>query len=47
MSAKSPQFKRLEDYLAADPADFPEGRHEYWDGALVPVMSESKSIETD
>jgi Uma2 family endonuclease len=39
--AKSPQFKSLEDYLAADPADLPEGRHEYWDGELVPVMSES------
>jgi Uma2 family endonuclease len=39
--AKSPQFKTLEDYLAADPADLPEGRHEYWDGELVPVMSES------
>jgi Uma2 family endonuclease len=39
--AKSPQFKSLEDYLAADSADLPEGRHEYWDGELVPVMSES------
>jgi Uma2 family endonuclease len=38
---KSPQFKSLEDYLAADPADLPEGRHEYWDGELVPVISES------
>jgi Uma2 family endonuclease len=39
--AKSPQFKSLEEYLAADPANLPEGRHEYWDGELVPVMSES------
>jgi Uma2 family endonuclease len=39
--AKSPQFKTFEDYLAADPSDLPEGRFEYWDGELVPVMSES------
>jgi Uma2 family endonuclease len=39
--AKSPQFKSLEDYLAADPSDLPEGRYEYWDGELVPVMSAS------
>jgi Uma2 family endonuclease len=39
--AKSPQFKSFEDYLAADPADLPEGHYEYWDGELVPVMSES------
>jgi Uma2 family endonuclease len=39
--AKSPQFKSFEDYLAADPADLPEGRCEYWDGELIPVMSES------
>jgi Uma2 family endonuclease len=39
--AKSPQFKSFEDYLAADSSDLPEGRHEYWDGELVPVMSES------
>ncbi|MEM8505077.1 MAG: Uma2 family endonuclease [Cyanobacteria bacterium P01_D01_bin.1] len=39
--AKSPQFKSFEDYLAADFSDLPEGRHEYWHGELVPVMSES------
>jgi Uma2 family endonuclease len=39
--AKSPQFTSFEAYLAADPSDLPEGRHEYWDGELVPVMSES------
>jgi Uma2 family endonuclease len=38
---KSPQFKSFEEYLAADPADLPEGRCEYWDGELVPVMAES------
>jgi Uma2 family endonuclease len=36
-----PQFNSFEDYLAADPSDLPEGRFEYWDGELVPVMSES------
>lgn len=39
--AKSPQFKSFEEYLAADPSDLPEGRYEYWQGELVPVMSES------
>jgi Uma2 family endonuclease len=39
--AKSPQFRSFEAYLSADPADLPEGRYEYWDGELVPVMSES------
>jgi Uma2 family endonuclease len=38
---KAPQFESLAEYLAADPADLPEGRYEYWDGELVPVMSES------
>jgi Uma2 family endonuclease len=40
-SAKSPQFKCFAEYLAADPADLPESRCEYWDGELVPVMAES------
>jgi Uma2 family endonuclease len=35
-----PQFKSFEEYLAADPWDLPEGRHEYWDGNLVAVMTE-------
>jgi Uma2 family endonuclease len=39
--AKSPQFRSFEAYLSADPCDLPEGRYEYWDGELVPVMSES------
>jgi Uma2 family endonuclease len=39
--AKSPQFRNFEAYLAADPAELPEGRCEYWDGELVPVMTES------
>jgi Uma2 family endonuclease len=39
--AKAPQFKSFEEYLAADPADLPEGRYEYWDGVLIEVMPES------
>jgi hypothetical protein len=39
--AKAARFRSFEAYLAADPADLPEGRCEYWDGALVPVMAES------
>lgn len=39
--AKSPQFSSFEEYLAVDPSDLPEGRHEYWHGELVPIMSES------
>jgi hypothetical protein len=38
--AKSPQFRSFEAYLSADPCDLPEGRYEYWDGELVPVMSQ-------
>ncbi len=36
-----PKFASFEDYLAMDPSELPEGRFEYWDGELVPVMSES------
>jgi Uma2 family endonuclease len=36
-----PRFASFEDYLAADPSELPEGHFEYWDGELVPVMSES------
>jgi Uma2 family endonuclease len=39
--AKAPQFKSFAAYLAADPAELPEGRFEYWDGELVAVMPES------
>jgi Uma2 family endonuclease len=39
--AKLPQFKSLEEYLSAAPSDLPEGRHEYWDGELIEVMTES------
>ena len=35
------RFASFEEYLTADPSDLPEGRCEYWDGELVPVMTES------
>ena len=38
---KTRQFKNFDEYLQADPATLPEGQFEYWNGALVPVMSES------
>ncbi len=39
--ANAPQFKNLEEYLGAAPSELPEGRFEYWDRGLVPVMPES------
>lgn len=35
------RFASFEMYLAAEPWELPELRCEYWDGELVPVMSES------
>ena len=35
------RFASFEEYLTADPSDLPEGRCEYWDGELVPVITES------
>ena len=35
------RFASFEEYLTADSSDLPEGQCEYWDGELVPVMSES------
>ena len=35
------RFASFETYLAAEPWDLPEGNCEYWDGELIPVMSES------
>jgi Uma2 family endonuclease len=35
-----PRFESLDDYLAADLSDLP-GRYEYWDGELIPTMTES------
>ncbi len=36
------RFTSFEAYLSAETSDLPEGRCEYWDGDLVPVMTESK-----
>jgi Uma2 family endonuclease len=36
------RFRSFDEYLATEPGDLPEGRFEYWDGELRPVMSESR-----
>jgi Uma2 family endonuclease len=41
MTFTKARFASFEAYLTADPSDLPEERCEYWDGELVPVMSES------
>ncbi len=41
MTFTKARFASFEEYLTADVSDLPEGRCEYWDGALIPVMSES------
>lgn len=41
MTFTKARFSSFEEYLTADPSDLPEGRCEYWDGELIPVMSES------
>ena len=41
MTFTKARFASFEEYLTADASDLPEGRYEYWDGELVPVMSES------
>ena len=41
MTFTKARFASFEEYLTAEPSDLPEGRCEYWDGELVPVMSES------
>ncbi len=40
-SSTKPRFASFEAYLAAEPSELPEGTYEYWDGELIPVMSES------
>jgi Uma2 family endonuclease len=42
MTFTKARFASFEDYLMADVSDLPEERCEYWDGELVPVMTESK-----
>ena len=41
MTFTKARFASFEAYLTADPSDLPEERCEYWDGELVPVMTES------
>jgi Uma2 family endonuclease len=41
MTFTQARFASFEEYLTAEPSDLPEGRCEYWDGELVPVMPES------
>ncbi len=41
MTLTKARFASFEQYLTADLSDLPEGRYEYWDGELVPVMTES------
>ena len=36
-----PRFTSFEAYLAVDPSELPDGKFEYWDGELVPVVPES------
>ena len=41
MTFTKTSFANFEAYLSAEASDLPEGRCEYWDGELVPVMPES------
>ena len=41
MTYTKQRFASFEEYLMADVSDLPEGQHEYWDGELVQVMTES------
>ena len=41
MTFTKARFASFEEYLTADVSDLPEERCEYWDGELVPVMTES------
>jgi Uma2 family endonuclease len=41
MTFTKARFANFEEYLTAEPSDLPEGRFEYWDGELIPIMSES------
>ena len=41
MTLVKPRFSSFEEYLSLEPSASSEGRFEYWDGELIPVMSES------
>jgi Uma2 family endonuclease len=45
MTFTKARFASFEEYLMADVSDLPEERCEYWDGELVPVMTESLGNE--
>jgi Uma2 family endonuclease len=45
MTFTKARFASFEEYLTVDLSDLPEERCEYWDGELVPVMSESLGNE--
>ena len=46
MTFTKTRFASFEEYLSAEVSDLPEGLYEYWDGELVPVMSESLGNDT-
>ena len=46
MTFTKARFASFEEYLSAEVSDLPEGLYEYWDGELVPVMSESLGNDT-
>ncbi|MCX5963225.1 MAG: hypothetical protein NT070_08775 [Cyanobacteria bacterium] len=46
MALTKARFASFETYLAAEPSDLPEARCEYWNGELIPVMSESIGNDT-
>jgi Uma2 family endonuclease len=46
MALTKARFASFEKYLAAKPSDLPEARCEYWNGELIPVMSESIGNDT-
>ncbi len=41
MVQSKPRLMSFEDYLAMEPGELPEGRFEFCDGELIPIMSES------
>ncbi len=43
MTFTKARFASFEEYLMADVSELPEERCEYWDGELIPVMTESSS----
>jgi Uma2 family endonuclease len=46
MTFTTARFTSFDAYLTAETSELPEGRYEYWDGELVPVMAESLANDT-